>query len=42
MILNPVIGILVEKNMLAVLIEFGIVSVIWCLFSQISEESLHD
>ena len=42
MILNPVIGILVEMNMIAVLLGFGIVSVIWCFFSPISEEYLHD
>ncbi|MHA1563117.1 MAG: MFS transporter [Promethearchaeota archaeon] len=42
MILNPVIGILVEMNMVAVLIGLGIVSVIWCFFTPVSEEYLHD
>jgi len=42
MILNPIIGILVEINMVAVLIGLGIVSVIWCFFTPVSEEYLHD
>ncbi len=42
MILNPIIGILVESNMTAVLLGLGIISVIWCFFSPVSEEYLHD
>ena len=42
MIPNPVIEILDEINMIAVMLDFGIVSIIWCFFTPVSEEYLHE